>query len=598
MLKQRRSAYAGMVRVSSLLVAAATLAPAHAQQTPAPGTGSPAAVSAQDVHSRAVLGPVPAPVTSLPPRQLTLPGCPSICLTVLGLTSARIDWAATPTAVSYSVRRSGGGAVDKDVGDVPAGAALTLTDTTLRDNSTYSYYVRAIGAPTTNCMLNDPTKCVTNSAPLAGQTPTATLTTPALQPPGGVSVTVNPNNPAAVAINWLPTVAGASYGVYRDGGPIATVPGPPVNDTVGVPGVYHYQIATVLPESGGLGTSPLSGAVGVSTPPLGNFGCWVDKNPASPNFVGNLLATDVSFVVRSFNARDETPDANFGPQGTRIVPLAQNYAMDWPYPASAGLIALQELVNTDCAGFPDQPHDACVARLWERSLGLPVNSFQSSNTPDAWDRIGIVVGWPWQLIEPPAGFLLGKDVGTNIIAKLFDAGESRYMVEAHVRHRVTGQTLRFYTVHLSHPSANLGLADQATRRHAEIATLIQVIDSRVAAGELPPIVAGDMNYVPHLAAGQIDDRFDPDSYALFSQAFYMANEDAVGCRADGSPAVIVGMDQVWIGRKAHYQQTAGGFQTLRFHLPPPPGNDQGVGWGLSDHASPGVSLRIVPTAAR
>ena len=149
-----------VILIASLVTAACT--------TPAAGTkpDETAAAPNAEVSTRAVLpagvsaarSTLAAPIMRpplLPPPPPPPSNCSNLCVTVLGLASARVDWApyqgapGTLPATHYQVWRSQAGLADASVADVPVGGTLSITDAQLQHATTYTYYVKVLAAPMT-----------------------------------------------------------------------------------------------------------------------------------------------------------------------------------------------------------------------------------------------------------------------------------------------------------------------------------------------------------------------------------------------------------------------------------------------------------------
>lgn len=251
-MKRRDSLRIG--RPSGLLTCLAFIAAAHGQ------TPLRAPVRAAPV-SPAVQSPLRTP--------LTAPTFNNIHVTALGLTSARIDWGPNNSTgiAHYQVLR--GGAL---VADVPA-TVLTYTDATLRDNTSYSYSIKALGAPTTIQAIPGAAppganqQSATLQNPLLGQSNQVTITTPALLPPVSVTAAVDPANPTVIRVSWPQAPSAQTYNVIRNGRFLLRS-AVAIADSVPASGWYTYTLQSVAAEPGGDGISNGTRSVTIHSGPL------------------------------------------------------------------------------------------------------------------------------------------------------------------------------------------------------------------------------------------------------------------------------------------------------------------------------------------
>jgi hypothetical protein len=108
-----------------------------------------------------------------------------------------------------------------------------------------------------------------------------------------------------------------------------------------------------------------------------------------------------------------------------------------------------------------------------------------------WDtNVGIVVGGEWKIVGSPTHWKL-KGV--------HDYCEGvRQMVEVRLEHRTKGYRLRFYDVHLSSGNGGANPLNPcepsaSTRREYQVKDIVEKVRGRAEPGELPPIVVGDFN---------------------------------------------------------------------------------------------------------
>src|SRR5262245_36485898 len=142
--------------------------------------------------------------------------------------------------------------------------------------------------------------------------------------------------------------------------------------------------------------------------------------------------------------------------------------------------------------------------------------------------IAALVGLPWHMNSLDS-WVIGSDPVTG--------GDDRYLAETVVS-GVAG-TFRFYVTHLSHRSGT----EWESARGQQIDFIRNKINSRVQAGELPPIIVGDFNFT---AGG--GDKDEPNNYNKMARYFYLATKAGIYCYG-GQPR-SAGIDQIWIGRSS------------------------------------------------
>jgi hypothetical protein len=195
-------------------------------------------------------------------------------VTVIGITSVRIDWnrstAYTP-AVKYRIFRN-----DAPLVDVPAasvGASGSYVDTTVRDSTTYSYRITAIGAPQTiyNLPVNgQPSNTTPGSTsgghaiaePAVGATGTLSITTPAIAVPTHLVASIVQGTADTVSLSWQPVPGIQSYLITRNGVQIGSFAGGIVDRNL-PPGLYSYTVQSLVPETGLGGVSRPSSTVSI-----------------------------------------------------------------------------------------------------------------------------------------------------------------------------------------------------------------------------------------------------------------------------------------------------------------------------------------------
>lgn len=264
-------------------------------------------------------------------------------------------------------------------------------------------------------------------------------------------------------------------------------------------------------------------------------------------------------------------------------------------PQSIGLIAMQQVKEnmTSCPISPENDHGApCFARIIQReyenhgvrleTAGVFPYEYYNNNLPGIYNK-----SWEWKgplgiVVEcnhraPRALFCTGAwrisssawwHIGTD------SGGDSkRYLLETLLEYPEKGLRFRFYNTHLSHYSSNLG--DQSAERYSQINEILSIMDSRVAAGELAPILAGDLNFLP-------DWQSDAATMSQLRYRFWWANESQFSKM------------HVWVGYAGRWSGTTGGFAFFGdpyfISLTQPYVID---GWSLtrlSDHDSPQVHL--------
>jgi hypothetical protein len=198
----------------------------------------------------------------------------SIRVWVLGLTSAWVDFApysGDPPAAKYRIYRNSTLIDEMTAADVGSGGSYV--DNALRDNTPYSYYVEAIGAPETINGIpeantgggTEPSFTIQN--PLLDTSNTVTVTTRALAPPGGISASIDPVTPNTVDLSWPNAPTAQNYLLLRNGVAIGRF-NSPATDTVPAPGRYTYSVESVYPEPGGDGFSSPSPSVTLRVGPF------------------------------------------------------------------------------------------------------------------------------------------------------------------------------------------------------------------------------------------------------------------------------------------------------------------------------------------
>jgi len=306
-----------------------------------------------------------APVTAVPlsptvqsqlRSPLTAPSFNNIHVTVLGLTSARIDWgpSSSPGVAHYQILR--GGAV---VADVPA-TVLTYTDPALRDGASYTYSIKALGAPTTLQVIPGAAppganqQPVTNQNPLLGQSNQVTITTPALLPPVSVTAAVDPANAAVIRVSWPQAPGAQTYNVIRNGRFLLRS-AVAIADSVPGPGWYTYTIQSVAAEPGGDGISNGSRSVTVHSGPFtvlafGDSVMW-GQGLAEPhkfiNLLGSWLTGQLGPVqIRSLahSGANTVPDAHDPP--TQVPQMESVAAANLMANMTSGSRTLGEVPNT------------------------------------------------------------------------------------------------------------------------------------------------------------------------------------------------------------------------------------------------------------
>jgi hypothetical protein len=252
-------------RIGACLITVATAADVSAQS--APQQRALPGVPARDVGPERATVPL-TPLPSATPRPVLL--FRDIRVTVLGFTTARIEWApyigGAPVA-KYRVLKGG----------VPIAEVLpptlTLTDTTLRNDTSYTYAVQAIGAPRTINVIPGSAPPGTNPKPTTIPGPVletsnvVSAMTPALLPPASVTAEVDPGNPNLIRLSWTPVAGAKSYQIVRNSRVLNGF-SQPFADTVPGPGWYDYSVATVVAESGLDAVSTASKAVSIHTGPF------------------------------------------------------------------------------------------------------------------------------------------------------------------------------------------------------------------------------------------------------------------------------------------------------------------------------------------
>jgi endonuclease/exonuclease/phosphatase family metal-dependent hydrolase len=301
--------------------------------------------------------------------------------------------------------------------------------------------------------------------------------------------------------------------------------------------------------------------------------CWLVQTPFPIN--------DIHLTVRTVNmASSQLDDYNMRQWG-----IAQQFKIDWA--SGQDIIGIQEAKEnmSDCvAGVTQTTGASCFgSAMAQNGLGPSYSVVRTEASGSS--QLGIIIGKDWKLLASE-GWRLGKDSLRHLGSR-----STRRLIEAVVRHKDHGWTLRFYTTHLSHG------ADQKEQRLDQIDRLREIIAERVDPGELPPVVVGDFNFRKE----------ESESYQKMNAHFQLVNELAIGCLTDGKPTEA-GIDHIWVGRKTAFPQTTGTFVPLRYHttaangsgvdlksqrtVDPVRGQPAYTG-ALSDHNSPGFSFKIV-----
>lgn len=305
--------------------------------------------------------------------------------------------------------------------------------------------------------------------------------------------------------------------------------------------------------------------------------CWLVDAP--------VPLSDIHVVVRTVN----TAGGAYPRYPIRLWGIAEAFSRDGTTPNE--IIGVQEAPQ-QLTGCPSGPSEAqgtdCFARVMaEHGLG---STSAARSTAGGSNQIGIVVGGNWDIISSHVTDL-GRDHWVMRPRRSWITPRlTRRLLEAKVRHKEHGWILRFYTTHLSQG------VRQRQQRLEQIDRLVEIVTSRVGDGELPPIVAGDLNF----RSGEAE------SYERMSRHFELVNALAVGCLPNGYPT-DAGRDHVWVGRPVAFPQTRGSFVPLRYHttadrgggidlksrrtVVPPRGSEAYMG-PLSDHHSPALSFTV------
>ena len=303
--------------------------------------------------------------------------------------------------------------------------------------------------------------------------------------------------------------------------------------------------------------------------------CLAPPSPASPCWLGGTCladASDIDLTVRSANTKEEggllPPELGTGgwPRyASRLDGIARAFFADWP--EEIGLIGMQEVRSTmtTCPEWPASTVDGgrCFAKKLEAVFSKPADSRFA-------EQLAVIADGHWEILSSDH-WQMGHDSGTGT--------SSRWLLETKLRHRARNWTLRFYSTHLSHPSDMLGT--QEAERNEEIRNLTAKVAARASSGELPPVLAGDLNFIP---------ASEPSSNSLMQGTFALLNEEYVDCNGIGAVGEPL---HVWVGRRAAFPNSLGRYAVIRFATSPGREGLDLASSHLTDHPSIGFSLKVV-----
>jgi hypothetical protein len=316
---------------------------------------------------------------------------------------------------------------------------------------------------------------------------------------------------------------------------------------------------------------------------LGAKEAWIPHNfPVRPDGHNSIHVRDIDLVVRTYNVLEREAAEKKGfhkPYNERLDAAARLFLEDWK--PSPGIVALQEAADSLRLCEQNMPGDTkvttCLAVKLGKLFGRPMERATTGQdlgiTWPADDWLRMPGGGVWKLPPIKQGFM-----GLNHAHSYIQAIK---LIHRQKKWRVT--IVNTHLAHNSWPAKDGSVKDRSDVRARQLDKLLPIIDGIVTNGELPPILVGDFNFDYH----------ETPNVRRVQQRFSLANAPGIAALSDGRPT-RTSVDHIWTGRPDHFSRTAGEWIPVRVHVGG--GNDSGLEFerhGISDHASPAVSFRIV-----
>lgn len=301
-----------------------------------------------------------------------------------------------------------------------------------------------------------------------------------------------------------------------------------------------------------------------------------------------ILHASEEVVLRSVNLHGEDKPVGGRMCGLAAELLRANSRIDF--------LALQEVVDgKKCPVTPQGGSTSahCLVAALRSGCSMHPTTPQRFSVVTG-GGLAIVKDSGWQVLSQHLE-VLGNDDCSILPDSVFGLGK-RFALRVIARNSTNGAILRLYNAHLSHHSSRCG--EQHFQRLAQVKKLVALTIREVIPEELPPIVAGDLNFYPYS---------EITSHDVLAEKFQISLEGA-----SAGDAVYPRYDQIWLGRKSAFPGSRpwlswrplpdlrlAGEQTVRWKISynvqdcrRRNGCEKSWFGKLTDHDSPGVALAM------